>query len=85
MYSNSNLNPIFPPCSPALSTRGRFNRRKPRSLHVKTEEEDEGDVCGMDDDGSGDEPLWTPGTAPAAGMDDLFTGSGSVLPGVCDS
>jgi len=52
---------------------------------VKTEEEDEGDVCGIDDDGSGDEPLWTPGTAPAAGMDDLFTGSGLVLPGVYES
>ena len=29
--------------------------------------------------GSTDEPLWTPGTAPA-GIDDLFTGSSTVLP-----
>lgn len=32
-----------------------------------------------DETGSTDEPLWTPGTAPA-GIDDLFTGSGAVLP-----
>lgn len=44
---------------------------------------------GLDDDddetSSTDEPLWTPGTGPAAGMDDLFTGSGTVLPAVSPS
>ena len=70
--------------SPVLKSRGSssFNRRKPRSLRVKTDDDD--DMCRpVDDDAdSADEPLWTPGTGPAAGMDDLFTGSGSVLPGV---
>ena len=53
--------------SPAVSTRGAFNRRKPHSLHVKTDEDDAN--YNMDDDdaqtGSTDEPLWTPGTGPA--------------------
>ena len=70
--------------SPGMKTRGStsFNRRKPRSLRVKTDDDD-GMCEPMDDDetGSPDEPLWTPGTAPATGMEDLFTGSGSVLPG----
>ena len=73
--------------SPGLKARAStsFNRRKPRSLVVKTDEDDEPDDMGegMDDKtGSPDEPLWTPGTGPATGMEDLFTGSGSVLPGV---
>ena len=41
--------------------------------------------CMDDETGSPDEPLWTPGTGPATGMEDLFTGSGSVLPGVSPS
>jgi hypothetical protein len=63
--------------SPSARVSTSFNRRKPRSLHVKTEEDDEHDLCaGMDDDAcSTDEPLWTPGTGPATGMDDLFTGA----------
>lgn len=69
--------------SPGVKTRGStsFNRRKPRSLRVQTDDDD--GMCEPIDDetGSPDEPLWTPGTAPATGMEDLFTGSGSVLPG----
>ena len=53
--------------SPAVSTRGAFNRRKPHSLHVKTDEDDANYNMDDDDDqtGSTDEPLWTPGTGPA--------------------
>ena len=46
---------------------GGFAARKPASLQVKTEER--GEEAEEEDD---DEPLWTPGTAPENGMEELF-------------
>jgi len=44
-----------------------FEKRKPRHMSVRTEEDD--DAQAKDEE---DEPLWTPGTGPGTAMDELF-------------